>query len=126
MGAAYLAVEVPGLTEEAVLLVRAVGAAVLVVAAIGSRVTGAVSGTGELVLLTGRTVLLVPSVGAVPVPVTALLLRVTAPVPPTGNLPRQAEPVHLRKNGTSVFSLKTPACRSHGNSGNSVLEKLHS
>lgn len=92
----YLAVEVSRLAEEAVLLIRTIGAAILVVAAVRSRVTGSVSGTGELILLTRRTVLLVPTVGTVPVPITALLLGVTAPVPPTGNLPGQAEPVHLK------------------------------
>lgn len=51
MGFWYLAVEVPWLAEEAVLLIRTIGAAVLVVAAVRSRVTGSVSGTGELVLL---------------------------------------------------------------------------
>lgn len=88
--------EVPGLAEEAVFLVRTVGAAVLVVAAVRSRVTSSVSGTGKLVLLTRRTIQFVPTIGAVPVPVTALLLGVTAPVPPTGNLPWQAEPIHLK------------------------------
>lgn len=38
----YLAVEVSGLTEETVLLVGTIGAAVLVVAAVGAGVTGSV------------------------------------------------------------------------------------
>lgn len=48
----YLAVEVPRLAEEAVLLIRTIRTAVLVVTTVGSRVTRSVSGTGELVLLT--------------------------------------------------------------------------
>lgn len=100
-GAQYLAVEIPWLAEEAVLLVGAVGAAVLVVAAVRSRVTGSISGTGEFVLLTGGTVQLVPAIGAVPVAVAALLLGITAPVPATGNLPRQAEAIHLQNTGTT-------------------------
>lgn len=87
--------EVSGLTEEAVLLVRTVGAVVLVVAAVRSGIAGSVSGAGELVLLAGRAVQLVPAVGAVPVAVAALLLHVAAPVAPAGNLPGQTEPLHL-------------------------------
>lgn len=94
--------EVSGLAEEAVLLVRTVGAAVLIVAAVRSGVTGAVSGTGKLLLLTRGTVELIPAVGAMPVPVTALLLRVTAPVTATRDLPRKAEPVHLQSRGTAT------------------------
>ncbi|KAF3833404.1 hypothetical protein F7725_024608 [Dissostichus mawsoni] len=100
----YLAVEVPGLAEEAVLLVGSIGAAVLVVAAVRSRVTRSVSGAGEFILLTRRTVQLIPSVRTVPVTVTALLLSVASPVTPAGNLPGQAEPVHLkhRERGSSA------------------------
>lgn len=94
--------EVPRLAEEAVLLVGAVGAAVLVVAAVRPRVTRSVPGAGELVLLTRRAVDLVPSVGAVPVPVAPLLLGVTAPVAPARHLPGQAEPVHLKNTESDV------------------------
>lgn len=48
----YLTVEVSWLAEEAVLLIRTIGTAVLVVAAVRPRVTGSVSGAGELILLT--------------------------------------------------------------------------
>lgn len=92
--------EVPGLAEEAVLLVGTVRAAVLVVAAVRARVTRSIPGTGELVLLAGRAVQLISPVGTVPVPVTPLLLRVAAPVPPARNLPGQAEPVHLQNHNT--------------------------
>lgn len=88
--------EVSRLAEEAVLLVRTVGTAILVVAAVRSRVTGSVSRTGELVLLTCRTIQLVPTVGTVPVTVAALLLSVAAPVSPTGDFPGKAEPIHLK------------------------------
>lgn len=100
-GAQYLAVEIPRLAEKAVLLVRSVGAAVLVVAAVRSRVTGSVPRTGELVLLAGGTVELVPAIRAVPVAVAALLLGITAPIPATGNLPRQAEAIHLQNTDTT-------------------------
>lgn len=87
--------EVARLAEEAVLLVRAVGAAVLVVAAVRARVTGAISGAGKLILLAGAAVDLIAAIGAVPVTVAALLLRVAAPVAPTRDLPGQTETVHL-------------------------------
>lgn len=93
--------EISWLAKEAVLLIGPVGAAVLVVAAVRSRVTGSVPGTRELILLTGRTVQLVPTVGAMPVAVTALLLRVTAPVAPAGQLPGQTEAFHLIKGEPS-------------------------
>lgn len=102
----HLAVEVSRLTEEAVLFVRPVGAAVLVVAAVRSRVAGSVSGTGELVLLTGRTVQLVPTVRTVPVAIAPLLLRVTPPVSSAGNLPGQTEPVHLKSINTKPGQTK--------------------
>lgn len=87
--------EVSWLAEEAVFFVRPIGTAVLIVAAVGPRVAGAVPGAGELVLLTGRAIQLVPTVRTVPVAVAALLLGVAAPVPSAGNLPGKAEPVHL-------------------------------
>lgn len=93
--AVVLTVEVARLAEEAVLLVRAVGAAVLVVAAVRARVTGAISGAGKLILLAGAAVDLIAAIGAVPVTVAALLPRVAAPVAPTRDLPRQTKTVHL-------------------------------
>ena len=118
----YLAVEVPRLTKKAVLFIRTIGAAVLVVAPVRSGVTRSVSGTGELVLLTRRTVQLIPTVGTVPVAIAALLLRVTAPVPPTGNLPGQAEPIHLKN--TQKDRLNTTPEKPH-RSPQSTLKMNH-
>lgn len=103
----YLAVEVPRLAEKAVLLVRPVGASVLVVAAVRPRITGSVPRTRELVFLTRGAVQLISTIWAVPVTVTTLLFRVTAPVPSTRNLPGEAEPVHLNNTEPQKTLIRT-------------------
>lgn len=96
-------VEVSRLAVKAVFLIWAIGALLLVITPLRSRVTCSTATlAGILSRLTQRAVLLISPPGAVPVAITALQLRVTALVCATWMLTWKAVPFNLQREGRST------------------------